>query len=107
MASLRFESKNKEALVNYAYQVFDCWKMYENKALDIVAFTDGVSNHTVTPIARKHGDTYFLDMILRDNHTTDAYPLGVYHLKEDVWHVKKENIGRSEERRVGKECRSR
>lgn len=93
MASLRFESKNKEALVNYAYQVFDCWKMYENKALDIVAYTDGVSNHTVTPIARKHGDTYFLDMILRDNHTTDAYPLGVYHLKEDVWHVKKENIG--------------
>ncbi len=63
--------------------------------VDIIAMTEDVPHHTVTPIARKVDGRYELDIVLRDNHTTEQYPDGVFHPHQDVQHIKKENIEQS------------
>ncbi|MGV3060999.1 UDP-glucose--hexose-1-phosphate uridylyltransferase, partial [Streptococcus hyovaginalis] len=60
---------------------------------DIMAYTGDTPHHTVTPIARKKAGRYQLDLVLRDNHTSQEHPDGVYHPHADVQHIKKENIG--------------
>ena len=69
------------------------WRSYSDPAAFIYAETDGQPHNTITPIARKNGEKYELDLVLRNNITTDEHPLGVFHPHADLHHIKKENIG--------------
>ena len=69
------------------------WRGYTDADANIFAETDGEPHNTITPIARKVGDMFELDLALRNNLTTDEYPLGVYHPHAEYHHIKKENIG--------------
>ena len=66
---------------------------YTDEAAFVYAETDGEPHNTITPIARKNGDMYELDLVLRNNITTEEFPLGVYHPHQELHHIKKENIG--------------
>lgn len=66
---------------------------YEEVQAGIFAVTDGILHNTITPIARKNGNLYELDLVLRNNITTEKYPYGVFHPRTDLHHIKKENIG--------------
>jgi UDPglucose--hexose-1-phosphate uridylyltransferase len=69
------------------------WKSYSDQSAGILAFTDQTPHNTVTPIARKRGDLYELDLVLRNNRTNSKHPDGIYHPHAEVHHIKKENIG--------------
>ena len=66
---------------------------YSDESVDVRAYTDGTRHHTTTPIAYKDGENYVLDVVLRDNQTSAAFPDGIFHPHQDVQHIKKENIG--------------
>lgn len=93
LSTIRLTSDDKEELIRLAEQIFNTWKTYDHLDLDIISQTDGVPHNTITPIARKTGNYYELDLILRNNRTTSQYPYGIFHPKPDVFHIKKENIG--------------
>ena len=80
-------------MVNLATHVLEVWRSYTDEAAFIYAETNGEPHNTITPIARKVGDTYELDLTLRNNITTEEHPLGVYHPHAEYHHIKKENIG--------------
>ncbi|MDN6117183.1 MAG: UDP-glucose--hexose-1-phosphate uridylyltransferase, partial [Lacticaseibacillus paracasei] len=69
------------------------WNQYTDETVDVRAFVDGKPHHTVTPIARRVGSEFQLDLVLRDNQTSAEYPDGIFHPHQDVQHIKKENIG--------------
>ena len=73
--------------------ILDAWRGYTDEAAFVFANTDGEPHNTITPIARKVGDTYELDLALRNNITTEEHPLGVYHPHAQWHNIKKENIG--------------
>jgi len=93
MTTIRFKSKNQDLVKEYGCHLYDLWKHYNNPALMILSSTGKTPHHTITPIARLTEDGYELDIILRNNRTTDAYPDGIFHPHADVHHIKKENIG--------------
>lgn len=93
MSVIRLTARDKSRLVDLADRIRLVWKDYSDEVADILAYTGDTPHHTVTPIARKKGDQFQLDIVLRDNHTSDRYPNGVYHPHPDVQHIKKENIG--------------
>ena len=76
-----------------ALPISNFWENYNNAPLNIFSHTDGVRHNTITPIARKNGDYYELDLTLRNNFTTSEHPLGLYHPHQEYHHIKKENIG--------------
>jgi UDPglucose--hexose-1-phosphate uridylyltransferase len=80
-------------LVGAADRVLSCWRGYTDEKAFIFSETQGVSHNTITPIARKRGDLFELDLVLRNNITTEEFPLGVYHPHPEYHHIKKENIG--------------
>ena len=80
-------------LIGLADHVLAVWRDYTDEDAFIFAHTDGEPHNTITPIARKVGDTYELDLTLRNNITTEEHPLGVYHPHAKLHHIKKENIG--------------
>lgn len=94
LSTVRLKSKSKDEIISMATNILYCWKKYQNNSLDILAFTDGTAHNTITPIARvnKNG-IYELDLVLRNNRTTDKYPDGIFHSHRDVQHIKRENIG--------------
>ena len=69
------------------------WKGYSDELADVFAFTGETPHNTITPIARKRDGSFELDLVLRNNRTTDEHPLGIFHPHADVHHIKKENIG--------------
>lgn len=71
----------------------DTWKDYSDKSVNIIAHTSEGSHNTITPIARRKKDYFELDIVLRNNRTTDEFPEGIFHPHKDVQHIKKENIG--------------
>lgn len=83
---------SKEDIVDFGDKILTKWLNYSNPKINIYNFTTARHN-TVTPIARKKGNIYELDIVLRNNITNDEYPLGLYHPHPDVWPIKKENIG--------------
>lgn len=89
---LRLESTNKADLVKMATKIYDFWRNYSDKAAGIVSYTDAPHN-AITPIARKNGSNYTLDIALRNNLTSKDYPLGVFHSHKEHHNIKKENIG--------------
>ena len=80
-------------LIELAEHIQQTWRGYTDEAAFIFAETDGEPHNTVTPIARKVGETFELDLALRNNITTEEHPLGVYHPHANLHHIKKENIG--------------
>ncbi len=93
LSVLRIRHKDENRLIDLATHVLDCWHGYTDEDAFIFACTDGEPHNTITPIARKVGDTYELDLTLRNNITTEEHPLGVYHPHAKLHHIKKENIG--------------
>ncbi len=93
MSVIRLESENTDRLVELGDKILTKWREYTDEAAFVFAHTDGVPHNTITPIARKVGDNYQLDLVLRNNITTRENPLGVYHPHAERHHIKKENIG--------------
>ncbi len=93
MSVIRLAAPSYERIIKLADVILGKWRSYTDEAAFIYAFTDGVPHNTITPIARKRGDNYELDLVLRNNITTDEHPLGVYHPHAELHHIKKENIG--------------
>ncbi|MCR4842755.1 MAG: UDP-glucose--hexose-1-phosphate uridylyltransferase [Eubacterium sp.] len=93
LSVIRLQSYHIPALVSLADHILEVWRSYTDEEAGIFCETDGVPHNTITPIARKAGDVYELDLALRCNVTSDEHPLGVFHPHEDKWHIKKENIG--------------
>ena len=83
----------KERVAALADKILRCWRSYTDKKAFIFAQTQGVPHNTITPIARRRGENYELDLVLRNNITTQEHPLGVYHPHSELHHIKKENIG--------------
>ncbi|WCG36120.1 UDP-glucose--hexose-1-phosphate uridylyltransferase [Companilactobacillus farciminis] len=93
LSTIRLTSADPEQLVAAATLIHENWKNYSDETVDVRAFTDKTRHHTVTPIAYKNGDSYVLDIVLRDNQTSKEFPDGIFHPHQDVQHIKKENIG--------------
>ncbi|MBR5513414.1 MAG: UDP-glucose--hexose-1-phosphate uridylyltransferase [Ruminococcus sp.] len=93
MSVIRVSSENREELAKCCNHILEKWRAYSDEATGIFAETDGVPHNTITPIARKNGDFYECDLVLRNNMTTEARPLGVFHPNPSLHHIKKENIG--------------
>lgn len=93
MSVLRTRAKDPDRLIELGDQVLGCWRGYTDEAAFIFAETDGEPHNTITPIARKNGDMFELDLVLRNNITTEEFPMGVYHPHQELHHIKKENIG--------------
>lgn len=93
LSVIRLRSLNREELIEYGYKLFLYWEKYTNPELGIFAYTEGEPHNAITPIARKKGDYYELDITLRNNLTSDEYPLGIFHPHKEHHHIKKENIG--------------
>ena len=93
MSVLRLRAKDPDRLIELGDKVLGAWRAYTDEEAFVFAETDGEPHNTITPIARKVEDTYELDLVLRNNITTEEFPLGVYHPHQDLHHIKKENIG--------------
>lgn len=93
MSVIRIYSENPDRLIDLADRILNKWRAYTDKAAVILAETEGVPHNTITPIARRRGETFELDLVLRNNLTTERYPLGLYHPHDELHHIKKENIG--------------
>lgn len=93
MSVIRLASRDKSDLLGLATKILEKWRSYSDDSVQIKAETDGTPHHTITPIARKRDGRYELDLVLRDNQTSEEFPDGIYHPHPDVQHIKKENIG--------------
>ena len=93
MSVIRLNHKNPDRLIELACKILDNWRGYTDKEAFIFAETDGEPHNTITPIARKRCENFELDLVLRNNITTDEHPMGVYHPHAELHHIKKENIG--------------
>ena len=93
LSVIRLQSPDTERIIDLAEHILNKWRGYTDEDAFIFAETDGTPHSTITPIARKRGDLYELDLTLRNNITTDEHPLGVYHPHAKLHHIKKENIG--------------
>ena len=93
MSVIRLTGADKDRVVELADKILRCWRGYTDADAFIYAETDGVPHNTITPIARRRGNDYELDLVLRNNITTEEHPLGVYHPHAELHHIKKENIG--------------
>ncbi|MFI3214751.1 MAG: UDP-glucose--hexose-1-phosphate uridylyltransferase [Eubacteriales bacterium] len=93
MSVVRISADNTERLIALSDVILDAWREYTDEASFVFANTDGEPHNTITPIARKRGDMYEMDLVLRNNITTEEHPMGVYHPHAELHHIKKENIG--------------
>lgn len=93
MSVLRLKASEPERLVELAAKILKSWRNYTDEDAVIYAETDGEAHNTITPIARRRGEDYELDLVLRNNLTTSEHPLGLYHPHAELHHIKKENIG--------------
>ena len=93
MSVIRLDGSDPQRLAELADKILTCWRGYSDESVGVVAFSDGEPHNTITPIARRHGELYELDLVLRCNITTPEHPLGVFHPHADKHHIKKENIG--------------
>lgn len=93
MSVIRLQSKKPERIVELSDYILNAWRNYTDEDAFIFSETDGEPHNTITPIARMNGDLYEMDLVLRNNITTEEKPWGVYHPEEKLHHIKKENIG--------------
>ncbi|MFK4784468.1 UDP-glucose--hexose-1-phosphate uridylyltransferase [Fusobacterium sp. MFO224] len=93
MSVIRLRGEDKKNLIELADKIFLNWKDYSDPKCGILAFSKEIPHNTITPIARKKENLYELDLVLRNNRTSQDYPLGIFHPHEELHHIKKENIG--------------
>ena len=93
MSVIRLRHENSDRLVDLAEKILDAWRGYTDEEAFIFGETDGEPHNTITPIARMRDGKFELDLVLRNNITTEEHPLGVYHPHAKLHHIKKENIG--------------
>lgn len=93
MSVIRLRSADKQRLIDLADKILTKWRGYSDESADILAFTGDTPHNTITPISRRRGDDFELDLVLRNNRTTDEHPLGLFHPHAEYHHIKKENIG--------------
>ena len=93
MSDLRLISDNSLDLIELGAKIINFWDHYSDSARQIKAFDGKTRHHTVTPIMHREGKNFVLDLVLRDNNTSENYPLGIFHPHKELWHIKKENIG--------------
>lgn len=93
MSVIRLQSEKSERIVELSDYILNTWRNYTDEDAFIFSETDGEPHNTITPIARMNGNLYEMDLVLRNNITTEASPWGVYHPEEKLHHIKKENIG--------------
>lgn len=93
MSVVRINCDKIEPLVELATEMLDAWRGYTDESATIFAETDGTPHNTITPIARRRGELFELDLVLRNNLTTEEFPLGLYHPHPEKHNIKKENIG--------------
>lgn len=93
MSVIRLRAAKKERLIELADKILLAWRIYTDADAFIFAETDKEPHNTITPIARRRGNDFELDLVLRNNITTEEHPLGVYHPHAKLHHIKKENIG--------------
>ena len=93
MSVIRISAKDKDRLIDLADKILLAWRGYSDEEAFVFAETEGEPHNTITPIARRRGEDYELDLVLRNNITTEEHPLGVYHPHAKLHHIKKENIG--------------
>ncbi len=93
MSVIRLNGADPERITLLADKILTVWRGYSDESVGVVAFSQGEPHNTITPIARRRGENYELDLVLRCNITTEEHPLGVFHPHADKHHIKKENIG--------------
>ena len=93
MSVIRLRCADRERLEELADRILTAWRGYSDESALIYAETDGEKHNTITPIARRRGEDYELDLVLRNNLTTEEHPLGLFHPHAELHHIKKENIG--------------
>ena len=93
MSVIRLSCPDSDRLIELADKILKAWRGYTDESAFIFAETDGEPHNTITPIARKKEESFELDLVLRNNITTEEHPLGVYHPHKELHHIKKENIG--------------
>ncbi len=93
MSVIRLRCADRGRLADLAGKILDAWRAYSDPAVSVFAETGGEMHNTITPIARRRGADYELDLVLRNNLTTDEHPLGLFHPHAELHHIKKENIG--------------
>ncbi|WP_370297838.1 UDP-glucose--hexose-1-phosphate uridylyltransferase [Ammoniphilus sp. YIM 78166] len=93
MSVIRLSGNNPNDLVELGAYILACWTTYSDESVDILSHTEGIPHNTITPIARRRGTSFELDLVLRNNRTNDEHPLGIFHPHQEVHHIKKENIG--------------
>ncbi|MBQ0084521.1 MAG: UDP-glucose--hexose-1-phosphate uridylyltransferase [Clostridiales bacterium] len=93
MSVIRLSAKDTPRIIELARKILAAWRGYTDEQAYIFAQTNGEPHNTITPIARKNGENYELDLVLRNNITTPEHPMGLYHPHAELHHIKKENIG--------------
>lgn len=93
MSVIRLSSENRTMLASACAFILKKWRGYSDESADILAESNGEPHNTITPIARMNGSRYECDLVLRNNRTTEERPLGLFHPRPELFHIKKENIG--------------
>ncbi|MFZ5965778.1 MAG: UDP-glucose--hexose-1-phosphate uridylyltransferase [Bacillota bacterium] len=93
LSVIRIRSEKRHRLVELGSQILDGWKQYSDESMGILSYTKDEPHNTITPIARFKDGKFELDLVLRNNRTSEEHPLGIFHPHQDVHHIKKENIG--------------
>lgn len=93
MSVIRLRSNDIKRLAELCGHVLESWKGYSDESVDVIAHSNGEPHNTITPIARYKNGKYEMDLVLRNNRTSDEHPLGIFHPHSDLHHIKKENIG--------------
>lgn len=93
MSVIRLTGKDYKKIAELADKILGIWRGYSDEAVDVLAESEGEPHNTITPIARRRGDDFEIDLVLRNNRTTVEYPLGIFHPHDKLHHIKKENIG--------------
>ena len=93
MSVIRLSGKDTNRIIELSDKILTKWRGYTDENAYIFAETDGDMHNTITPIARKNGENFEMDLVLRNNITTEEHPLGLYHPHAEYHHIKKENIG--------------
>ena len=93
MSVIRLQGADPARIADLADKILAAWRGYTDESVSVIAFSDGQPHNTITPIARRRGEDFELDLVLRCNITTEEHPMGVFHPHADKHHIKKENIG--------------
>ena len=93
MSIIRLTGPDPQRIADLGGKILAKWRGYSDESVGIIAFSEGQPHNTITPIARRRGEDYELDLVLRCNITTEEHPLGVFHPHADKHHIKRENIG--------------